>query len=150
MQADPFVPDDESLRTILMRARTIAVVGLSADPQRPSYSVARYLVDHGYHVIPINPKLDEIWGIKAYASLEAAHADGHTIDVVDVFRQPEAVPPIVVDAVRIGSPVLWLQEGVVNEDAARTAVAAGLTAVMDRCIRRKHRALIGENEPHPA
>lgn len=149
MHNDPFVPADDTLRTILTRARTIAVVGLSADPQRPSFGVARYLLDHGYRVVPINPKLDQIWGAKAYPTLEAANVDGHTIDVVDVFRQPEAVPPIVAEAVRIGSPVLWLQEGVVHEEAARAAASAGLTVVMDRCIRRTHRALFSGQRPAP-
>lgn len=143
MPANPFAPDDETLGAILIRARTIAVVGLSADPQRPSHGVARYLLDQGYRVVPINPKLDQIWGIKAYPTLEAAHADGHAIDLVDVFRHPEAVAAIAAEAVRIGSPVLWLQEGVVNEEAARSAASAGLTVVMDRCIRRTHRALFG-------
>lgn len=141
MHEDPFVPDDDTLRTILAGARTIAVVGLSADPDRPSHSVARYLLDHGYRIIPINPKLDDIWGLKAYPSLGAAQADGHAIDVVDVFREPGAVAAIAAEAARIRSPVLWLQEGVVDEDAARAAASAGLTVVMDRCIRRTHRAL---------
>lgn len=147
MQADPFVPDDETLRNILTRARTIAVVGLSADPQRPSHGIARYLLDHGYKVVPINPKLDEVLGLKSYPTLEAARADGKMIDVVDVFRQPDAMPGIATEALRVGAPVLWLQEGVVNPGAARDAARAGLTVVMDRCIRRTHRALVSDPSP---
>jgi uncharacterized protein len=118
-----------------LAGRTIAMVGLSSRPDSPSYEVAQYLQEHGYHVIPINPRESEVLGERAYPSLREAPAG---IDVVDVFRRPDAAPAIVEDAISIRAPVLWLQLGVVNEEAAARAESAGMTVVMDRCMHIEH------------
>jgi uncharacterized protein len=118
-----------------LAGRTIATVGLSSRPDSPSYEVAQYLQEHGYHVIPINPRESEVLGERAYPSLREAPVG---IDVVDVFRRPDAAPAIVEDAISIGAPVLWLQLGVVNEEAAARAESAGMTVVMDRCMHIEH------------
>jgi uncharacterized protein len=118
-----------------LAGRTIAMVGLSSRPDSPSYEVAQYLQEHGYRVIPINPRESEVLGERAYPSLREAPAG---IDVVDVFRRPDAAPAIVEDAISIGAPVLWLQLGVVNEEAAARAESAGMTVVMDRCMHIEH------------
>jgi uncharacterized protein len=120
---------------ILTSARTIAVVGLSPDPRRPSHGVARYLQRVGYRIIPVNPNLDEVLGVRAYPSLRQVP---EPIDVVDVFRRSEFVGPIVDDAIAIKASAVWLQDGVVDEDAAARARAAGLDVVMDDCIMRRH------------
>jgi uncharacterized protein len=118
-----------------LAGRTIAMVGLSSRPDSPSYEVAQYLQEHGYRVIPINPRESEVLGERAYPSLREAPVG---IDVVDVFRRPDAAPAIVEDAISIGAPVLWLQLGVVNEEAAARAESAGMTVVMDRCMHIEH------------
>jgi predicted CoA-binding protein len=118
-----------------LAGRTIAMVGLSSRPDSPSYEVAQYLQKHGYRVLPINPRESEVLGERAYPSLREAPAG---IDVVDVFRRPDAAPAIVEDAISIGAPVLWLQLGVVNEEAAARAESAGMTVVMDRCMHIEH------------
>jgi uncharacterized protein len=118
-----------------LAGRTIAMVGLSSRPDSPSYEVAQYLQEHGYHVIPINPRESEVLGERAYPSLREAPAG---IDVVDVFRRPDAAPAVVEDAISIRAPVLWLQLGVVNEEAAARAESAGMTVVMDRCMHIEH------------
>jgi predicted CoA-binding protein len=120
---------------ILMSARTIAVVGLSPDPRRPSHGVARYLQRAGYRIIPVNPNVDEVLGERAYASLRQIP---QPVDVVDVFRRSEFVGPIVDDAIAIKANAVWLQDGVVDEDAAMRARASGLDVVMDDCIMRRH------------
>ena len=120
---------------ILTSARTIAVVGLSPDPRRPSHGVARYLQRAGYRVIPVNPKVDEVLGERAYPNLRQVP---EPIDVVDVFRRSEFVGPIVDDAIAIKASAVWLQDGVVDEDAAARAQAAGLDVVMDDCMMRRH------------
>ncbi|MDN5325428.1 MAG: uncharacterized protein PWP41_123 [Moorella sp. (in: firmicutes)] len=119
------------------KVHNIAIVGLSDKEDRPSYQVARYLQDHGFRIIPVNPAVETILGEKAYPDLEAIPAD-IPIDVVDVFRRAEAVPPIVDAAIKRGVPVIWLQEGVVHEEAAARARAAGLEVIMDRCIKKEH------------
>lgn len=119
------------------RVHNIAIVGLSEKEDRPSYQVARYLQDHGFRIIPVNPTVEAILGEKAYPDLEAIPADIQ-IDVVDVFRRSEAVPPIVDAAIKRGVPVIWLQEGIVHEEAAARARAAGLEVIMDRCIKKEH------------
>jgi uncharacterized protein len=126
------------VRDILRTARTIAVVGLSDKPDRPSNEVAAYLQAHGYRIIPVNPAVREVLGEKAYARLEEIP---EKIDVVDVFRRPENVPEIVDDAIAIGAKVLWLQDGVIHDVAAAKARAAGLRVVMDKCMLREHRRL---------
>jgi hypothetical protein len=123
---------------LLKQAKTIAVVGLSDDPGRPSYRVSSYLQTRGYRIVPVNPKLSEVLGEKAYASLSEA-AKAAQIDIVDVFRHPEAVPAIVDEVLSLGIPALWLQEGVIHEEAAGKARQAGVLVVMDRCILKEHR-----------
>jgi uncharacterized protein len=120
---------------LLRRSHTIAVVGLSSKKFRPSYGVAEYMQEQGYRIIPVNPNETEVLGEKAYASLEDVKEH---IDIVDIFRRPEFVAPIVDSAIRIGAGAVWMQEGVVHEDAARTAREAGLAVVMDRCILKEH------------
>jgi hypothetical protein len=128
----------------MLRAKTIAVVGLSRDPAKPSYDVASYLQSHGYRIVPINPTIDEALGEKAYKSLlDLPEELKRQIDVVDIFRPPDDVPPIVEQAIELhrnyGHPTaVWMQLGIVNEDAARKARGAGLDVVMDRCMKIEH------------
>jgi predicted CoA-binding protein len=128
----------EELRQILVMAKTIAVVGLSDKLDRPSHTVAAYLQGQGYRIIPVNPNLSEVLGEKAYASLRDVP---EAIDVVDIFRRPEHVPPVVEDAIAIGAKVVWMQVGIIHEEAAARAEAAGLTVVMDTCMGATHRLL---------
>jgi hypothetical protein len=120
---------------ILASARTIAVVGLSPDTRRPSHGVARYLQRVGYRIIPVNPNVDEVLGERAYASLRQIP---EAVDVVEVFRRSEFVGPIVDDAIAIKASAVWLQDGVVDEDAAARARDSGLDVVMDDCMMRRH------------
>lgn len=129
---------DAEMAALLGSAKRIAVVGLSDKPDRDSYRVAEYLLRHGYEVIPVNPAVDEVLGAKSYKSL--AEVPG-AIDIVDVFRKSDAVPPIADEAVRLGSKALWLQLGVLHEQAAAKAKAAGLTVVQDHCIKVEHARL---------
>ena len=128
------------LRRILKTNHTIAVVGLSADWYRPSYFAAKYMQEHGFRIIPVNPKYDEILGEKCYPNLKAIP---EPVDIVDVFRKPDDCVPIAQDAVAIGAKVLWLQLGVVNEEAARVAESGGLEVVMDRCVKIEYARLFG-------
>ena len=130
---------DPEIRDILKRAHTIAMVGASDKPDRDSYQVMAYLIAHGYRVIPVNPTVETVQGERSYPSLTAIP---ERVDVVDIFRSSDAVPPIVDEAIAIGAPVVWMQLGIVNEEAARKARAAGLDVVMDRCMRTEHRRLI--------
>ena len=137
--ADPGVngaiaPEDSELRALLDDARTIAVVGLSSNPDRPSNGVAAFLQGHGYRIVPVNPKETEVLGERAYPSLRDLPQDIH-VDVVDVFRRAEDTPDVARDAVAIGARVLWLQAGIVNDDAYRIATEAGLEVIMGVCIR---------------
>jgi predicted CoA-binding protein len=133
-------PSDRSIRQILETAKTVAVVGLSDKPDRESYKVAQYLQDHGYRIIPVNPTVDRVLGEKSYASV----ADiPEQVDVVDVFRKPDAVMPVVQEAIDAGAATLWLQLEVVNQEAADKAEAAGLQVVMDRCMKIEHGRLLG-------
>lgn len=127
-----------SIPEILESSRTIAVVGLSSSPMRPSNGVSAYLQRAGYRVIPVNPNEEEVLGEKCYARLEDVP---ERIDIVDVFRRSEFVPEIVESAIRIGAKTIWLQEGVVHEAAAERARRAGLNVVMDRCILKDHSRL---------
>ena len=120
---------------ILTSARTIAVVGLSANPRRPSHGVARYLQRVGYRIIPVNPNVEEVLGERAYPSLREIP---QSVDVVEVFRRSEFVGPIVDDAIAIKATAVWLQDGVTDEEAATRARAAGLDVVMDDCMMRRH------------
>lgn len=131
-------PPDDALRTILVDATAIAIVGASASPDKPSHGIMQRLLAAGYRVIPVNPKETEVLGQKAYASLRDIP---DKVDIVDVFRRSEDTPSIADDAVAIGAKVLWLQLGVTNDDAAARATAGGLTVVMDKCIGATHRAL---------
>ena len=126
------------IRELLKPARVIAVVGLSGRKHRPSFGVSEYMQRAGYRIIPINPNESSILGEKAYASLDEAPGK---IDIVDIFRRAEYVPEIVEAAIRIGAKAVWMQEGVVHEEAAARARAAGLTVVMDRCILKEHRKM---------
>ena len=128
-------PSLEEIRTLLRQIKTIAVVGLSASPSRPSHGVARALQGFGYRIIPVNPALSEVLGEKAYLGLRELPGP---VDLVDVFRDPSHVAGIVEECVALKLPALWLQDGVVDETAARRAREAGMTVVMDRCIYRDY------------
>ncbi len=132
--------DIQSLRRILKTGKVIAVVGLSADWFRPSYFAAKYMLEHGYTVIPVNPKYPEILGQKSYKSLRDIPVK---VDIVDCFRKTEDIMPIAEDAIAIGAKVLWQQIGVKNAEAAAKAEAAGLDTVMDRCVKIEHGRLFG-------
>ena len=129
--------DGDGIGDLLKRIKTIAVVGLSDSPLRPSYGVSAYMQSQGYRIIPVNPKIKGALGEKAVASLADV---GERIDLVDVFRRSEFVPEIVEEAIRLKTPAIWLQEGVVHEEAAERARRAGIFIVMDRCILKEHRA----------
>lgn len=128
---------------ILETSHTVAVVGLSPREGSDSLKVGRYLAKHGYRVIPVNPTVTEVMGEKSYPDLSSIP---EPVDVVDIFRRPEAVPPIVEEAVKIGAKAVWLQLGIVNEEAARRAREAGLLVVMDKCMRREHLKMTGHPE----
>lgn len=126
------------LTEVLQRSHTIAVVGLSGKRFRPSYGVAEYMQRAGYRIIPVNPQEREVLGEKSYPDLDSVP---EAIDIVDIFRRSEFVPEIVEAAIRKGAKTIWMQEGVIHEGAARRAMDAGLTVVMDRCILKDHRRL---------
>ena len=132
-------PSDQAIAALLSSARTIAVVGLSPKPFRASYGVSEFLQSAGYRIIPVNPGIREVLGEKAYVRLEDIP---EKVDIVDVFRRPEAVPEIVDAAIRIGARAVWMQEGVADESAAARARAAGLLVVMDTCILKEHHRLM--------
>jgi len=134
----PIVDDIVGLRRILTEQRTIAVVGLSAQWHRPSYFAAKYMQDHGYRIIPVNPNYDEVLGEKCYARLEDVPQSLH-IEIVDIFRRSENVPSVVDGAIKIGAKVIWMQQGIANPAAAAKARAAGLLVVEDACILIEHR-----------
>jgi predicted CoA-binding protein len=123
---------------ILNFSRVVAVVGLSPKPDRPSYRVASYLKEQGYKIIPVNPLEKEILGELCYPNLASVP---ESVEVVDIFRRSEEVLPIVEEAIRIGAKAVWMQEGVINEEAAKRAKEAGLRVVMDKCIRKEHQNL---------
>jgi uncharacterized protein len=131
---------DSVLKGILLSAKTIASVGLSSNPNKESYRIASYLKAQGYRVIPVNPTASEIMGETSYTDLQSVP---EKIDIVQVFRKPEDVPPVVDDAIKAGAKVIWMQEGIVHEEAAEKARQAGLQVVMDTCMRVAHRTLIG-------
>lgn len=124
--------DDALIKEILTKAKTVAVVGLSSNPGRPSYKVASYLKKEGYRIIPVNPGEKEILGERCYPDLLSVP---EKIDIVNIFRRPEEVMPVVKDAVKVGAGVIWMQPGVVNEEAKSYAERSGLKVVMDRCIK---------------
>ena len=135
METMKTTPTDE-IGELLKRTKTIAVVGLSDSPLRPSYGVSAYMQSHGYKIIPVNPSIKGALGEKAVASL--AEIEGK-IDMVDVFRRPEYVPELVDEAIRLKVPAIWLQEDVIHEAAAAKARKAGILVVMDKCILKEHR-----------
>jgi uncharacterized protein len=126
---EPFI-----IREILDKAKTIAVVGLSDREGRASYGVSRFMKSRGYRIVPVNPRIENSLGEKAYATLDEAVAAVGKIDLVNVFRLPHFIPEIVKDTIRLKIPYLWIQEGIIHEEAAREAEAAGVKVVMDRCI----------------
>lgn len=130
VQSDP-------IAELLTRSKTIAVVGLSSNPLRPSHGVTAYMQSHGYRIIPVNPNIDECLGEKAYPSLRDVP---QKIDIVNIFRRPEFVEEIVDEAIRMKVPAIWMQEDVIHEKAAEKARRAGIFVVMDRCILKDHRA----------
>jgi predicted CoA-binding protein len=132
--------DISTLRRILKGTRTIAVVGLSANWWRPSYFAAKYMQEHGYRVIPVNPAYQEVLGETCYASLKDIP---EPVDMVDCFRKSEEIPALADEAIAIGAKTLWMQLGVVNEAAAQTARTAGLDVIMDRCVKIEHARLFG-------
>jgi predicted CoA-binding protein len=134
------VDDISGLRRILTRYRTIAVVGISANWFRPSYFAAKYMQDHGYRVIPVNPNYAEVLGEKCYPALAAIP---EPVDIVDCFRRPGEMVPLARDAVAIGAKVLWMQLGIRNDEAAAIAADAGLEVVMNRCVKIEHARILG-------
>jgi predicted CoA-binding protein len=130
-------PQSDPVTELLRHARTIAVVGLSNDPLRPSHGVSAYMQSQGYRIIPVNPRIESSLGERAYASLLEVR---EKIDIVNVFRRPEFVEEIVEQAIQLKVPAIWMQEDVVHEKAAKKARRAGIFVVMDRCILKEHRA----------
>ena len=135
-------PSLDEIRDILKNTKTIAVVGLSPKPKRPSHSVSKAMQGFGYQIIPVRPAVDEVLGEKAYIDLESIPKDlRKKIDMVDVFRAPEKITPIIDTCIKLKIPLIWLQDGVVNEVEAARAQAAGITVVMDRCVYRDYYTL---------
>ncbi|HYL11796.1 MAG TPA: CoA-binding protein [Terriglobales bacterium] len=128
---------DDTITKLLKRARNIAVVGLSSSPLRPSHGVAAYMQSQGYHIIPVNPTIEEALGERSYASLLDVP---EKIDIVNIFRRPEFLEEVVDQAIQLKVPAIWMQEEVVNETAADKARKAGIFVIMDRCILKEHRA----------
>ena len=140
MGTGQIITDDRRIHELLIRAKTIAVLGLSPKPDRDSYRVAAYLKDHGYRIIPVRPAQAEILGEKAYPSLDDLPG---TVDIVDVFRSAEQVLPHARETLRLRPLAFWMQEGIANPEAAGLLTAAGIDVVMDRCIKRDHERLFG-------
>jgi len=138
----PDQTDIPTLRRLLHSNRRVAIVGISAEWHRPSFFVGKYLLEHGYVMIPVNPKYQEVLGQACYPDLAAARAAG-AIDMVDCFRKAEDIGPLADQAIAIGAKTLWMQLGVVNQAAAAKASAAGLDVVMDRCVKIEHGRLFG-------
>jgi len=133
--------DGDPITKILRESKTIAVVGLSSNPMRPSHGVTEYMRGAGYRIIPVNPNETEVLGEKSYARLEDVP---EKIDIVNVFRRAEEVPPVMESAIRIGAKVVWMQLGIENDEAAERAQAAGLVVIEDACILVEHRKRAGE------
>jgi predicted CoA-binding protein len=135
------MPESDPIGDLLKRSRTIAVVGLSNSPLRPSHGVAAYMQTQGYRIVPVNPKIHGSLGEKAYPSL--LEVPEKKIDIVNIFRRPEFVEEVVDEAIRLKVPAIWMQEGVVHQKAAEKARQAGIFVIMDRCILKEHRARFG-------
>ncbi|NLI15826.1 MAG: CoA-binding protein [candidate division Zixibacteria bacterium] len=133
--SDKDFADKDTIKDILENCRIIAVVGISDNPDRPSYHVASYMLDSGYEIIPVNPSIEQVLGRKSYPDLLSIP---QKVDVIDIFRRSETVGPIVDDAIKIGAKAIWLQEGIINEEACLKAKQAGLKVVMDRCMLKEH------------
>ncbi|HEX3032956.1 MAG TPA: CoA-binding protein [Bacillota bacterium] len=131
-------PDSKTIQKVLNDSVSIAVVGVSSDRDKPSYRVAKYLLESGYNIIPVNPALEEVLGEKCYPSLEDIP---YSVDLVDIFRKAEAVPELVDSAIDLKIPVIWIQEGIHSPQAAEKAQQAGLQVIMDLCIMKEHRKL---------
>ena len=131
------LPQSDPIKDLLQRSKTIAVVGLSSNPLRPSHGVSAYMQSHGYRIIPVNPNISECMGERAYPSLLDVR---DKIDIVDVFRRSEFVEEVVDQSIQLKVPAIWMQEDVINENAAAKARQAGIFVVMDRCILKEHRA----------
>lgn len=136
-------PEERELRSLLGEAEVVAVVGISSKPWRPSHEVASYLQQHGYRIVPVNPNEQEVLGEQVYASLLDIPEDIH-VDVVDVFRRAEHTPEVARDAVAIGARTLWLQEGIVSDEAARIASEGGLEVIMGVCIMKVRERLMAQ------
>jgi predicted CoA-binding protein len=134
-------PSPDEIKNILERSKKIAIVGLSPKEERDSNRVAKYLMEKGYEIVPVNPGQKEILGQDCFKTLTDIP---FKVDLVDLFLNPERVPPVVDQAIEIGAPVLWMQEGVIHHEAAQKAREAGLTVVMDRCTKREHKKLFGD------
>jgi len=126
---------------ILKSFRNVAMVGASGNPERPSYRVFSYLTDHGYNVIPVNPTVDEVLGKKCYPNLSTIP---EKVGIVNIFRRSEDVLPIVEESIKIGAKAIWIQEGIINEEAAKLAKDAGLLVIMDKCMKKEHAKLVQE------
>lgn len=127
---------NENIPEILKSYKKIAVIGISSKPERPSHYVSMFMKEHGYQIIPVNPGLDEVLGEKCYSTLSEIPYD---VEVVDIFRRPEYVDEIVDEAIKVGVKVIWMQEGIINENAAQKAIEAGLHVVMDHCMKTEYR-----------
>lgn len=134
------IDDVAGLRRILLQSRTIAVLGLSGNWYRPSFFAAKYMQDHGYRIVPVNPNYGEVLGERCYPGLREVPGK---VDIVDCFRRPEEIAPIARDAVAIGAKVLWMQLGIRNEQAAKIALDGGLEVVMNRCVKIEHARILG-------
>lgn len=134
------VVQTDAVADLLKHAKTIAVVGLSDSPMRPSHGVSAYMQTHGYRIIPVNPQVNEVLGERAYASLLEVP---EKIDIVNIFRRSELVGEVVDQAIQLKVPAIWMQEDVINEEAAEKARKAGIFVIMDRCILKEHRARLG-------
>jgi predicted CoA-binding protein len=134
------IENDSELKQILKTIKVVASVGVSSNEEKESYWIFNYLNAQGYQMIPVNPAASEILGLKVYPDLASIP---QKVDVVQVFRKPEDVPPVVDAAIQIGAKIVWMQEGIINEEAARKAEAAGLKVVMNRCMRATHQRLFG-------
>ena len=132
-----------SIEEILRECKTVAVVGLSPNPSRPSHGVAAYLQSHGYRIVPVNPMVDEVLGERSYPDLEAIP---FRVELIDVFRRSEEVPPVAEQAIKVGAGALWLQLGVIHDEAAARAAEHGLDVVVDRCTAIEHRALVRQGK----
>lgn len=130
---------DEEIKKILKDAKTVAIIGLSDKKGRPSLKVATYLKNKGYNIIPVNPRINEVLGLTSYPDLSSIP---DKIDIVDIFRKPEDVLPIVNEAIKLGVKVIWMQEGIINEAAAEKGMAAGLKVIMNRCMLKEHTRLL--------